>query len=146
MLAQVEKILHDNSLCVLCTAGEGVPHCSLMTYLLSDDQRTLYMVSTAESKKYRNLLSNPHVSVLIDTRQDYSGSGKGMVSSVTFEGTYQPLEENDTQRIRLVLAEEHPELSGILSNPEGVLFGIKLDAFLLLNGPVDSYQGVLTDK
>lgn len=42
MLGKVKEIFQDNTLCVLCTASGGIPHCSLMTYVLGDDLKTVY--------------------------------------------------------------------------------------------------------
>ncbi|MBU4438341.1 MAG: pyridoxamine 5'-phosphate oxidase family protein [Acetobacterium sp.] len=143
MLAKVTTILHENTLCVLCTELNGNPHCSLMTYLLSDDLKVLYLVSTRESRKYQNLLTNPRVSVLVDTRQRLGTNPAENIVSVTFEGLFHPLADPETQIVRIHLAQAHPELNAILKNPDCVIFGIHLKSFLLLDGPVDSYQGDL---
>lgn len=143
MLEQIERILKANSLCVLCTVGGGHPYCSLMTYILSDDLRTLYMITTQESRKYENLRSNPHISVLVDTRQSLVSSGEKPISSVTFEGVYDPIEPGTMELIRTRMAREHGELAEILQSPGCVLLGIRLKSFLLLNGPVDCFRGEL---
>jgi len=139
MLAKLETILRENSLCVLCTEAAGNPYCSLMTYLLSDDRRTLYLVSTRESRKFKNLLANPRVSVLVDSRQ-HPTAGANIVS-VTFAGLFQPLA--DAAPIKTSFAREHPELTEILNHPDSVIFAIKLTSYLLLDGPVAADQGDL---
>jgi len=141
MLDQVEKILQDNSLCVLCTEGGGKPHCSLMTYVPSDDLRILWMVATKESRKCLNLLHNPQVSVLVDNRQNLSTTAETMVTSVTFDGVYHPVEQGEFKKIRSLVATTHPELEEIFKSPKCLLFGIKLKSFLLLNGPTSSFHG-----
>jgi len=141
MLAKLETILRENSLCVLCTEAAGNPYCSLMTYLLSDDRRTLYLVSTRESRKFKNLLANPRVSVLVDSRQ-HPAAGANIVS-VTFAGLFQTLVDAETERVTTAFAREHPELTEILNHPDSVIFAIKLTSYLLLDGPVDADQGDL---
>ena len=141
MLDKIKKILQENTLCVLCTEANGNPHCSLMTYILIDNLSILYMVSTLESRKYKNLLVNPKVSVLVDTRQNQGPSTDKKIISVTFEGVFQALKDFETQRIKTNLATNHQELNEILKNPTCVVFGIKLRSFLLLDGPADSYKG-----
>nr|WP_320024774.1 pyridoxamine 5'-phosphate oxidase family protein [uncultured Acetobacterium sp.] len=143
MLAKVATILRENTLGVLCTESNGNPHCSLMTYIMMDDLNVLYIVSTLESRKYKNLLVNPRVSVLVDTRQNRGTNTAGNIVSITFEGLFQPLADSETQMIQTHLALAHPELNDILNNPDCVIFGIHLKSFLLLDGPVDSYQGDL---
>ena len=141
MLDKVEEILRENSLCVLCTDGEGIPHCSLMTYLPSDDLKILYMISIQESKKYMNLSSNPDVSVLIDTRQRINYQEDKKITSVTFEGVYEPIDQKEIEQIKASFAKEHIELDEILKSPSVVIFGIKLKSFLLLDGAVNSFKG-----
>lgn len=143
MLAKVATILRENTLGVLCTESNGNPHCSLMTYILMEDPNVLYMVSTLESRKYKNILVNPRVSILVDTRQNRDTAAAENIVSITFEGLFQPLTEPETQMVKTHLAQAHPELDAILKNPDCVIFGIRLKSFLLLDGPVDSYQGDL---
>lgn len=143
MLDKVKTILRENTLCVLCTEADGNPYCSLMTYLLNDDFSVLYLVSTRESRKYQNLLANPRVSVLVDTRQHQGSSAAANIVSVTFEGLFQSLADFEIQSIKINLSREHGELAEILNNPDFVVFAIKLQSFLLLDGPVDSYKGNL---
>ncbi|WP_026395073.1 pyridoxamine 5'-phosphate oxidase family protein [Acetobacterium malicum] len=143
MLAKLETILRENSLCVLCTEAAGNPYCSLMTYLSSDDLRVLYLVSTRESRKFKNLLANPRVSVLVDSRQHRGPTATENIVSVTFSGLFQPLADSETERVKTAFTREHPELTEILTHPDSVIFAIKLMSYLLLDGPVDADQGDL---
>lgn len=141
MLVKIREMLLENSLCVLCTVSGNLPYCSLMTYVLSDDFKTLYMVTVRESRKYRNLLENPKMSLLIDSRQNLLGTSAEVVSSITFEGVLKHLEPVETDLARGKLVEGHGELKEILRDPDCVIFGVELKTFLLLNGPVDAVQG-----
>jgi len=143
MLSKIEKILRENTLCVLCTVGGEHPHYSLMTYTLSDNMSVLYMVSILESKKIKNLLTNPNVSLLVDTRQDLSNPTDKKIKSVTFEGTYLPLGEEEIIAIKSHLTKNHLELDQILKSPSCTVFGVKLNSFLFLDGPIDSFEGNL---
>lgn len=143
MLDKVEKIIQENTLCVLCTETNGSPYCSLMTYILMDNLDTLYMISTRESRKYKNLLTNPQVSILIDTRQNHDQATAQKIASVTFEGIFQPLKDSESQTIRTSLTNSHPELEEFLKDPNCSIFSIQLKSFLLLDGPIDSYHGTL---
>lgn len=141
MLDRVNEMLIDNSLCVLCTVSGDLPYSSLMTYVLSDDLKTVYMVTVRESRKYRNLLENPKVSLLVDNRQNLASTSDETVASITFEGILKHLEPLETEVVRIQLVDRHGELKEILKNPDCVIFGIELKTFLLLSGPVDSVQG-----
>ena len=143
MLDRVNEMLLDNSLCVLCTVSNELPYCSLMTYVLSDDLKTVYMVTDRKSRKFRNLLENSIVSLLVDNRQKLVFPSDDTVASVTFEGVLKHLDPLETEVVRIKLVKRHEELKNILNNPDCVIFGIELKSFLFLNGPVDSVQGEL---
>lgn len=143
MIAKVEKILRENTLCVLCTESSGHPYCSLMTYTIKDDLSILYMLSTQESRKYKNLLLNPNVSLLVDTRQRTTTLTDNKITAITFEGTYEPLPDDTVKQITADLNRNHAELNALLESPNCILFGIRLKSFLLLDGPIKSYKGNL---
>ena len=142
MLASVKEMLMSNSLCVLCTVSKDLPYCSLMTYVLSDNLKMMYMVTDRKSRKFSNLLENSMVSLLVDNRQKLVFPTDETVASVTFEGVLKHLDPIETEVVRIQLVERHKELMNIMTNPDCVIFGIELKSFLLLNGPVDSEQGV----
>jgi nitroimidazol reductase NimA-like FMN-containing flavoprotein (pyridoxamine 5'-phosphate oxidase superfamily) len=141
MLDRVKELLTDNSLCVLCTASDDLPYCSLMTYMLSADLKTVYMVTVRESRKYKNLMANKSVSLLVDNRQRLVFPSDETIASVTFKGVIKHLDPVESQVASIQLAERHAELKEILQSPDSVIFGIELKTFLLLNGPIDSVQG-----
>jgi len=55
-------------MCVLATSREGRPHCSLMAYFSDGNAEWIYMVTHRATTKYKNLLSNAQVSLLVDNR------------------------------------------------------------------------------
>ena len=101
------------------------------------------MVTDRKSRKFRNLLENSIVSLLVDNRQKLVFPSDDTVASVTFEGVLKHLDPLETEVVRIKLVKRHEELKNILNNPDCVIFGIELKSFLLLNGPVDSVQGEL---
>lgn len=70
MLEGMKKLLKSKDTCVLATASGNEPHCSLMSYAVNDDCREIYMMTFRSTRKYENLLSNPVVSLLVDTREE----------------------------------------------------------------------------
>ena len=86
------------------------------------------------------MLENPYVSLLIDSRKGQS-TEKQKISAVTLAGIYQLLEPAELAEISIKFTEIHPELAEIVNNPNSALFAVKLESFLLLAGPVDSYRG-----
>jgi nitroimidazol reductase NimA-like FMN-containing flavoprotein (pyridoxamine 5'-phosphate oxidase superfamily) len=140
MLEIMKTIVKENDLCVLATVSEGKPHCSLMAYSASDDCREIYMVTRKNTSKYINLLENPSVSLLIDTREENAHPLRSSTKALTVNGLFQKTYDEEKRRlIRVRLLETHPFLKQILDHPDAEFLCILVESFLLLNGPTEEY-------
>jgi len=140
MLERMKTLAREKDICVLATVSGGNPHCSLMAYVTDDDCREIYMVTHKETKKYKNLLENPSVSFLIDTREEHTGSRRPRAKALTVTGLFQKMEgEAKKKRARARLLERHPHLAGFIDQADAELLCIKVTSFLLLNGLTDAH-------
>jgi general stress protein 26 len=57
---------------VLATTTGGVPHTALIAYSLTPDLSGLLFATPTKTTKYKNIMKNPKVSVLIDARTNTS--------------------------------------------------------------------------
>ena len=140
MLEKMKDIIKNNDLCVLATVSEGKPHCSLMSYVSDEYGCEIYMVSHRLSRKYLNLIENPIVSLLIDTREEEKGQGRSNIKALTVKGEYRILndpEKREAMRSRLL--KQHPHLADFLNDPGAAIFSIKLKSFQLLDGVKDVF-------
>jgi nitroimidazol reductase NimA-like FMN-containing flavoprotein (pyridoxamine 5'-phosphate oxidase superfamily) len=140
VLAKMKALAKQKDICVLATASENKPHCSLMAYATDDECSEIYMVTNRDTKKYRNLIQNPTISLLIDTRDEVEDSGRLRSKALTVEGEFQPIKEAEKEvLVRKRLRAKHPHLDELLSYPDSEVFSIRVISFLLLEGPTDSY-------
>jgi nitroimidazol reductase NimA-like FMN-containing flavoprotein (pyridoxamine 5'-phosphate oxidase superfamily) len=140
MLNKMKEIIRKNDLCVLATVSDKRPHCSLMSYVSDEEVTEIYMVSQKESRKYLNLLRNPAVSLLIDTREEYRGGEGVKIKALSVEGEYKPL--NDPVKrdsVRLQILKQNPHLNDFLNDPRAEIFSIRLKSFQLLDGVKDVF-------
>ncbi len=142
MRGDIQKIISENKVCVMATVSGGAPHCSLMSYATDKDCREIYMATLQDTKKYRNLIANPSVSLLIDTRDS---DEKGKTRALTVTGIFQEA-GNDTRKkaIREALLAKHPELKDFFNYPDARIVVIKATSLQLLDGVTDSYFEQLT--
>lgn len=126
----------------MATAVNGAPHCSLMSYAANNECREIYMATLKDTKKYRNLVANPAVSLLIDTR-DLDPKGKTRALTVT--GVFQAI-ENDQRitEIRETLLAKHSDLKDFFNNPDARIVMIKVTSLQLLDSVTNSYYEQLT--
>jgi nitroimidazol reductase NimA-like FMN-containing flavoprotein (pyridoxamine 5'-phosphate oxidase superfamily) len=135
MLEEMKALAKQKDMCVLATVSGGNPHCSLMAYATDDDCREIYMATQKGTKKYKNLIENPSVSLLIDTREEQGGSRPLRAKALTIAGLFQEINDEGKKRLaRARLLERHPHLAGFIDQTDTELLCIRATSFLLLNG------------
>jgi general stress protein 26 len=140
MLEKMKDIVKGNDLCVLATVSEGKPHCSLMSYISDEKGQEIYLISHKQTKKYVNLMKNPKVSLLIDTREEKKGQRRIDIKALTVSGEFQTI--NDSVKkdlIRTKFLRKHPHLTDFLNDPGAEIFSIKIKSFQLLNGVKNTF-------
>jgi nitroimidazol reductase NimA-like FMN-containing flavoprotein (pyridoxamine 5'-phosphate oxidase superfamily) len=138
MLDQMKKLARERDLCVLATVSGGKPYCSLMAYATADDVSEIYMATHKQTKKYQNLMENPSVSLLIDTREEHAGPGRLLAKAMTVSGVCEAIRERGKQAlVRTRLLERHPHLGSFLDHPDAELLCVRISSFLLLDGLTD---------
>jgi len=135
MLEEMKALAKQKNICVLATVSDGNPHCSLMAYATDDDCREIYMVTQKGTKKYKNLIKNPSVSLLIDTREEQVDSHPLQAKALTIAGLFQEIDDEYKKRFaRERLLERHPYLAEFIDQTDTELICIKATSFLVLNG------------
>ena len=135
MLEEMKALAKQKDICVLATLSGGNPHCSLMAYATDDDCREIYMITQKGTKKYKNLIKNPSVSLLIDTREEQSASRPLQAKALTIAGLFQEINDEGKKGLaRARLLERHPHLAGFIDQADTELLCIKATSFLLLSG------------
>jgi nitroimidazol reductase NimA-like FMN-containing flavoprotein (pyridoxamine 5'-phosphate oxidase superfamily) len=140
MLEKMKELVKANDLCVLATVSEGRPHCSLMSYISDEDGHEIFLISHKQTKKYANLMENPTVSLLIDTREEEKGQRRIYIKALTVSGEFQTI--NDSVKkglIREKFLKRHPHLIDFLNDPGAEIFSIKTKSFQLLDGVKDAF-------
>ncbi len=137
MLDTILAFLASHDLGVLATADDA-PHCSLMAYVMAPDGH-ICMATLPDTRKWRNILGNPNVSLLVDNRERLPDLGREALTAVTVTGRHDPFPdpEGETAAKRL-MADRHGHLGGILTRPEARVIRIRPTAYQIVEGPVRS--------
>jgi len=140
MLEKMKELVKTNDLCVLATVSEGRPHCSLMSYISDEDGHEIFLISNKTTKKYANLMENPVVSLLIDTREEEKGQRRIYIKALTVSGEFQTIDDSVKKGlIREKFLKRHPHLIDFLNDPGAEIFSIKTKSFQLLDGVKDAF-------
>ncbi len=139
MIEKIQELVRGNQTCVLATVTGGRPHCSLMSYIADPDCRHIYMATGRRTKKYSNLMENPWVSVLIDTREEDPRREVGRTKALTIGGTFEQIGAAEKEVIRGEFLNRHPQLKDLVDDPGTEIFSIRVRSFQLLEGIRDSF-------
>jgi nitroimidazol reductase NimA-like FMN-containing flavoprotein (pyridoxamine 5'-phosphate oxidase superfamily) len=144
MLDKMKALVREKDLCVLATVSDDKPHCSLVAYTTNSEGTEIYMVTHKKTRKYRNLIANPWVSLLIDTRDENMGATHLKTRALTVSGMFEAIQ--DTARkdhIRVELLEKHPHMTEFVKDPDAEVFSIRIESFLLLEGLTNAHFEML---
>ena len=138
MFEKMKALARGKDICVLSTVSQDAsPHSSLMAYVADEECREIYMATHSSTLKYQNLLHNPAVSLLIDTREV---TPRKKAQALTVSGVFQPIEtQNKKKRVEAQLLRQHPHHKEFIQNPDSALICIKVTSLLLLDGLTDSH-------
>ncbi|NDV20259.1 pyridoxamine 5'-phosphate oxidase family protein [Pseudodesulfovibrio sp. JC047] len=128
----IEEIVKAKDLCVLSTSDGNIPHTSLMHYFADHAVMKFYFLSSRNSKKSKNLKKNPHVSLLIDRRDEDI--------ALSIEGVYSPIQKQQTVDaiIKLFLL-KNPHMQGFAEHPDTELIRIEGKSAELVRGFTDVF-------
>lgn len=140
MLDKMKALVREKDICVLATVSDNKPHCSLMAYTTNSEGTEIYMVTHKETKKYRNLIANPSVSLLIDTRDENMGSPRLETRALTVNGLFKTVQDMvHKDNIRARLLEKHPHMEEFVTDPDAEVLLIRIESFLLLEGLTNAH-------
>lgn len=115
---------------VLATDAHGQPYTSLVAFTLTPDAMGLLFATPKKTTKYRNMLKNRNVSLLIDSRKN---TVKGYMKSEAFTltGTAMAVRKgNRRDRFARMFCEKHPELTGFVNAASTALILVTIDEII----------------
>ena len=115
---------------VLATDGKGQPYTSLVAFALTDDASGIIVATPKKTRKYRNIIRNNRVSLLIDTR---TNSARGYLQSeaMTILGTATPVRKSRKRdALAGLLVKKHPALADFVQSSSTALVFVTLEKVL----------------
>lgn len=129
VLADVRRLLRTQRFAVLATSSGAGPHASLIAFAAVDDGEGLVFITPRDSAKYRNLRSNPNVSLVIDERPGSGGAIEG-ACGVTVTGTVRSVSVAEAGTASAVFLRRHRNFRRYLKEEDVVLLRIDVNRYL----------------
>ena len=127
VLERLNAMDKDQLHAVLATESDGQPYTSMIAFALSSDKKGIVFITPQRTRKYKNILKNNHVSLLIDTR---SNTEKDYMSaeSLTILGNAFPVRKGvKWSELTKALIQKHPKLNEIIHSAETKLIFVKIN-------------------
>jgi nitroimidazol reductase NimA-like FMN-containing flavoprotein (pyridoxamine 5'-phosphate oxidase superfamily) len=133
VLERLDALDKDQLHAVLATDSDGQPYTSMIAYALTPHKKGIVFVTPQKTQKYKNILKNNRVSILIDTR---SNTEKDYMSaeSLTILGNAIPVRKAEKwSELTGILMRKHPKLTEIIHSPETKLIFVKITRCIHVN-------------
>jgi general stress protein 26 len=137
--------MSENNLCVLSTCSDDIPDASLMLYMCDSPCAKIYMLTLKETNKYRNIVNNKRVSLLIDTR-DTVPDKTSQIEALTIVGEAMIVRDMVfAQTLIEQMKKKHHSLSNLASGESVSVIEVTVQTILFLENVDDGYNVNMDD-
>jgi nitroimidazol reductase NimA-like FMN-containing flavoprotein (pyridoxamine 5'-phosphate oxidase superfamily) len=128
---RLKLLLEGQSLGVLATCRGDETHATLVAFAFTEDLRELFFATSRGTRKFRALLENPRVALLVDDRsnevRDFHDA-----SVVTAHGFAHEVDAARRDTLQSVYLEKHPYLEDFVRAPSCALVSIAVESYDLV--------------
>ena len=129
---RIEKVLESQKIAVLGTSMDDEPYSCLVGYAITDDFRNVIFATMRARLKYRNIVANPRVTLIVDNR-DEMRSDFNETTSITMIGTAEDVMGEDRGHYVDLLLKRHPVLSEFVDSPDCAIIKVSLDKMYIVS-------------
>lgn len=139
--AVIRRLLAGQKLGVLATREPLSPYQNLVAFAVSGDLKNIYIATEIDTRKYKNLIRRPQVSMLFDNRRNaaadfYRGT------AVTALGRAEELKVKSNKEVLGLYLKKHPDLDDFVNSPSCRMFQVRVKTYIV----VTKFQQVMTYK
>ena len=119
----ISKLFSDQLFGVLSTTGESGPHSSIVSFVSADDLKSIIFSTPRQTRKYKNIIGNPAVSLLIDNRSNRIVDLEE-VTAVEARGTAEEVDSSRLYMYRELFEEKYPDMGDFIHSPGNALMRV----------------------
>jgi heme iron utilization protein len=127
------SLLNSQITGVLATEKKHQPYANLIAFSFSDDYKKIIFATPTNTTKYQNLIENPQVSILIDSRKNDPNNFSGS-TAITVLGLSRELTGDLKTRMMMNHAARLPGLVDFLKTELITIFEIEVSKYIITNG------------
>jgi uncharacterized pyridoxamine 5'-phosphate oxidase family protein len=126
----VKDVLASQFLAVLASVDIGKPYSNLVAFAITEDLKTIVFVTNRDTRKYRNIIADENVSLLIDSRTNQP-SDFSMSVALTIIGSAREAENEERENLISLYLTKHPHLSQFVNNPTQAVMRITVADYIV---------------
>ena len=126
----VKGVLASQYLAVLASVDIGKPYSNLVAFAVTEDLKTIVFITNRYTRKYRNIIANENISLLIDSRTNQP-SDFSMTVALTIIGSARETENKERERLVSLYLIKHPHLSKFVDNPSQAVMRITVTDYIV---------------
>jgi nitroimidazol reductase NimA-like FMN-containing flavoprotein (pyridoxamine 5'-phosphate oxidase superfamily) len=115
---------------VLATLSNQQPYSNLVAFAVSDDLRQIIFATNRDTQKYRNILSNNKIALLIDNRSN-SQSDFTRALAITVIGIAKELNGEGRDDLVQSYLNKHTSLKEFLNTPDTAIINVQVTDYIL---------------
>ncbi|MBE0556556.1 MAG: pyridoxamine 5'-phosphate oxidase family protein [Proteobacteria bacterium] len=140
--AAIQKTLKDlmgvQMVAVLATHNDGLPHGSLVAFVVSDDLRDVVFATSRSTRKFANLSKDARVALVIDNRTNQEADFQQAIA-VTVSGKASEMSGDEHAHWMKRYLQRHPCLQEFVLSPTCALIRVHVEKYNL----VERFQNVV---
>ena len=116
----------------LATTEAGRPYLSLMAFVASEDLQYMVIATYRNTRKYRNMQTDPRVALLVDNRANLPSDPQQAIA-VTALGQAEEVGAAEKRRFLTLYLTRHPDLETFATSPDCALIKVKVDRYYVVS-------------
>jgi len=139
----LKQVLATQHFAVLATQDYKQPYINLVAFVASDDLSNILFATGRNTRKYRNIMENEKVALLIDSRRN-DASDLTDALAITALGSADEITENSSDKLIITYLNRHPSLSEFFRRSETSIIRINVTEYILAS--FDKLERIQMDK
>jgi len=135
----IKELLKTQFFGVLATTKDSGVHTSIVAFISEENYESIFFSTLKASRKYDNILHNPHVSLLVDNRNNLQNDLTDAIA-VSFVGSAKIVDETEMLRLKERMLQRHRNFKDFLRSPNTAIISIRVDQI----DYVSKFQNVIT--
>lgn len=122
-LTDAQKFAVLSSVC-----GDGSPYCNIVGFTISEDMSCLVFATPRKTRKFENILKEPRVSALIDSRSNDSTDFHNAVA-VNVMGVASEATGDNRRTYSKLYIDRHPNMEEFINSPDCALIRVAITSY-----------------